>query len=453
MDGNSSMETFFYVLKAISAVLIGIYILYLSTPAQNFQSNRSISKTGNFIFSAIAKKLGFKLANVGMFSFPVLYGKMDDYDFFAQINKIHIDDKYLQVFEFGVRFNTPFEEKFHITKVDSKQPVSESDWWYESVESGDVEFDLKMETSYKNSLNTVVAILTYNLRKEVLLLAQSSDYVRISNDKIHIYYKELDNNSTEMVLKNINTIFTLTKMIMSYSDLRKLHIKNVTHDPISKVRLNCLKVLMENYPRDKEIDTLLKTCLDDVYLPIQFEAGLNLGAAGLNHILKIISKEKIADDKLVLLAVTAFGDALFKKSSTALVDVFTNYNKKKLKLEILKTFKKFENENLRSFLEPLLDHTDDDIVDGAVEALATCGNIQSVEKLLHRGGKSINPFFRSRVNESVLKIQSRFGSVEKGWLSVSELSGTEGELSLTDLAGEGSVSISEPLKKKGIRKV
>jgi len=78
-----------------------------------------------------------------------------------------------------------------------------------------------------------------------------------------------------------------------------------------------------------------------------------------------------------------------------------------------------------------------------INALAVCGRINAVEKLFKLGKNSLNPFTQRRVKEAILRIQSRLGAVEKGWLSLSQLEEMEGALSLADLAGKGALSSPE----------
>ncbi len=435
----SVMEIFFLF---IIIVILFFLILGVSSVKNNMSKN-----SGNEIFQRIADTMGLRFIKGGMFGHPRVLGEIDGIHVFAGVNKVFSDRGYINLFEFSARFNYSVRGKLRITTRKTNPPLEEYESDYEVVDSGDIDFDSAMETGYTESPDTAIAILTKDLRSKIMALAKNSDYARVSRYGIHIYNNKTEVSSPESVVDGIINLIDIAKLILSYSDYRSLHIDNVLKDPINKVKLNNLKVLVSNYPHDNEIEELLKGCFKCEDLSIQFEAAKNVRPEGLHHILDLLSKNKIIDHEIIIEAVRTFGDALFKESAPVLIDVYNYYHRKNMRLEILKTFRKFSDETLSPFLESLLDYTDDDIVDGAVDTLATCGNVQSVGKLLQLSGKSINPFFRNRINETVLQIQSRLGSVEKGWLSVSELKESDGALSIADAADEGALSISDSDKK------
>ncbi|MCP4134466.1 MAG: hypothetical protein GY754_26065 [bacterium] len=76
-----------------------------------------------------------------------------------------------------------------------------------------------------------------------------------------------------------------------------------------------------------------------------------------------------------------------------------------------------------------------------IETLGRCGGIEQIEELHTLGKKSLNPIIKTAVRETIQQIQSRLGDVEKGWLSVEELTETDGGLSMANEAEKGSLSI------------
>lgn len=427
--------------------IIVIIILVIRLMFYSNSKKKHPVKTGNIVLKKTAENLGIKFIKGGFFNYPKILGEIDGLQLFAGWNKIYGNSIESAVFEISVRYNYSVRGKLRIVTSSPSVLVPEYEADILKVEIGDPDFDQVMDTGYTGKPDTAIAILTFELRREILELAKISDYFKVSRYGIYIYNINADVNSPESITSNLKRIVSLANLVLSLNDFRTLHIHNIIHDPVKNVRLNNLRILNTSYPVDREISLLLKECLNDKDLEIQFEAARHLQPEGLNFIIKLINDNKLHDRGLLVEAIKAFGDFTFKESADLLKELFKNHNHKTIRVEILKAFKNFSDEKISPFLVSLLESDDDYIIEEAVGALGTCGDIYAVEKLLHLAEHSINPFFRSMINDSIARIQSRLGDVEKGWLSVSEVRKNEGDLSLADGASEGAMSIIEGEKK------
>ncbi len=422
----------------ISVLIIFAVIMIFSFAVNN---QRYTVKTGNAVLKKTADIMSLRFVKGGIFNEPKVLGVSEGLNVFAGWNKINKRGGSELVFEIGVRFHLPVRGKLRLAPRQSGVPLADFEIVYSTVQTGDINYDFEIETGYSGSPDNAIAISTSDVRSEILSLNSLSDYVRVSQYGIHVYNLKIDTGSADVIVSYLKRIIAFAKLLLSYDDFKKLHIHNILHDHSSGVRLNNLKMITSHYPVDNEIDALLNTCLRDEDLHLQFEAAKHVRPGGMEHILNMMKTGLIADEKTLLEAVRFFGDTSFKGASDYLVEVFGNNHRENVRLQILSAIRKTGDEKLSPFLVSLLDSRDSDIVGEAVAALATCGDINAVEKLLKAGEHSINPFFRNSISEAVAGIQSRLGDAEEGWLSVSETGKTEGQLSLAGAGEAGSLSI------------
>ncbi len=113
-------------------------------------------------------------------------------------------------------------------------------------------------------------------------------------------------------------------------------------------------------------------------------------------------------------------------------------------------------EKLSPFLIKELEKNESQYRNYLIEALGNCGRVNAVEKLLEIGKSTLNPLLRSSVKEAIIKIQSRLGNADKGWLSVTQLDEIDGALSLADRVTDGSLSLVNKrlsIRNKDLREI
>ena len=184
-------------------------------------------------------------------------------------------------------------------------------------------------------------------------------------------------------------------------------------------------------------------CLNSDDVMIQFEAAKHLKPRGFEHIIRLIKENKISGAQNIMDAATAMGNAGYHEGAPFLMELYPAAKTPVFREAVLKACKKMGAPSLSPFLVSLLKGKGDDVRDLAIEALATCGTVDSVERLMKLGDDSMSPFLKSRVDETIAAIQARLGDVEKGWLSSVALGDKEGALSKADGPEEGALSREE----------
>ncbi|HOS39045.1 MAG TPA: HEAT repeat domain-containing protein [Spirochaetota bacterium] len=165
----------------------------------------------------------------------------------------------------------------------------------------------------------------------------------------------------------------------------------------------------------------------------------------------IIAADTATHDVLME-AVSLLVSRLRKKSLPHLRDLFRRLDKqdamKDVRLKALEMLQQLADRRQAPFLAGLLDHADDDILIGAIRALAACGTVKEVERLYRLGQARGDSTIRTAVREAIDAIQERLGKVDAGWLSLPDDSTLDGALSTPEIDRAGGLSDPEKDRKK-----
>ncbi len=399
------------------------------------------SGTRSVVLNAVAHTHNLKYVKGGFLGYPKGEGEIEGLPVFLCWKKSAI-------LEISIWFDNSDKKQFSITSKGEKTVAADFSLDSGLVKSGDDIFDSLLDINVAKRPDKVIAILTFGIREKIISLSENSYHLSLSNNSICVTDIKSKSISYASIISILDKMVSISKFIISDNDFKKLHINNIKYDKVANVKLLNLKMLLENYRKDKEINDMLKSSVSDWDYMVQYKAAKYLGIEGFYHVVKLVRERKIEGDNLLLDALRDVGKRNFRKAADSLIQEFHNVHEESFRLNILDTLKKLGDERFSSFLLSLLEHSDDDIVNGAVDALSTCGDVHAVEKILDVAGRSINPFFRSKLNETVLQIQSKLGLAKKGWLSVTDPRLGEGKLSLVDGADEGSLSIAYSDLKK-----
>ena len=110
--------------------------------------------------------------------------------------------------------------------------------------------------------------------------------------------------------------------------------------------------------------------------------------------------------------------------------MFTESRERKIRLAILKTFANMADQSLTPLLLEILQSKEETEVIAALKALASCGTVEAMEHLYEIHQKGPSSPIRNEASHTMGAIQARLGG-DKGWLSVTDMSGSQGGLSMT----------------------
>jgi hypothetical protein len=317
----------------------------------------------------------------------------------------------------------------------------------EDILTGDRAFDDTMLIGGSSPFR-VSALMNEGLRKKLLDILRKSVMVNLTSSWFEVVFRHGSLGLEEIVAFVRETVAVSLDMT-SGTDFRARLIGNIRNDSVPGVRALCIRHLAAHFPADGEITGLLRGALQDGDLPVRMEAALNLGFEGLEFLGRLIDEGKYFVEDDTLRIVKAFGDQRFRGGIPVLKKLFSQGAGETVLLAILKAFAAIGDTGLSGFLLDYANHPDYDVRRGVMDALGACGTVETVEPLLKILKSSLNPLFRSDVQKAVASIQSRLGGADAGWLSVTEVSGTDGALSLSGGAGEGALSGEGKMGKDG----
>ena len=435
-----------YIVIAI-IILIFLFIALFGKGRKKEESGGGRVKSANDIYREAAEMLGVRFIKGGVLSAPRILGDVEGMTVTAGTKLLSMGGNQIAVFERGVRYEFECDGILEIVSGGDEMYAGTAFSERLAVSCGDDAFDSVMTIYYSKTPSCAIALLDSRLRSAILDLKKNAGILLVSRHGIHIYNREGCGDPAEIALV-IRNIVDVAKIVLENSDFRRMHIENIRSDPVPAVRLKNIRMLLSHYPLDGEISRLLDACMEDPDVLMQFEAAKYLKARGFEHIIRLVREKKITKVKLIIEAVDAMGDGAYRDAAPFLMELFEAVTNTDLRTAILATAKKLGAAPLSPFLVSLLKGRGDDTRDLAIDALSTCGTVESVEKLLKLSEDSMNPFLKNRIGETVAAIQARLGDVEKGWLSEVAITGKEGALSKADGADEGALSKMEDEKGK-----
>ena len=298
-----------------------------------------------------------------------------------------------------------------------------------------------------------LALLNSNVRQHLLLLKKNTDAILINNNKFQVglntsydlladkFYTDVT-ESVRKISKIINKILLLHAYLVNKINVKKRIIANFKNDPIQEFRLQCLDKLISHYMLDDEVDSAIVDALSDEYLLVQITAAKNLGEKGLKHLLKILKKPELLPDEQIY-DLLIFLDANDKSISLKTLKLLLKHSRVDFVVaEILKMYQEKDDNGISSFLVEELKHKSSRIQRLLLDTIGTIGLIEDVESLksLVRSYPENEKYFAN----AIVQIQTRYGiKPEKGWLTLSEVSESEGALSINEGAEQGALSVDD----------
>ncbi|MEW6367309.1 MAG: HEAT repeat domain-containing protein [Acidobacteriota bacterium] len=148
-------------------------------------------------------------------------------------------------------------------------------------------------------------------------------------------------------------------------------------------------------------------------------------------------------DRVVTAAALAAGERKHEVSLAALCDIVSGPRSTATRAAAATALGHFQGEQARAAVVGALHAEEEDVRLAAIRSLARCGAAEEVADLLdiEKSGSSRQ---RAWARQAVASIQGRLGRVERGWMSMTEETATEGALSVDTAAPEGSLSLDAP---------
>ncbi|MCP4132006.1 MAG: HEAT repeat domain-containing protein [bacterium] len=309
------------------------------------------------------------------------------------------------------------------------------------VKTGDKEFDDKMLIAAENP-SIVKTILHEELREQILSLACGVTSFELKKDSIRIvleFHEIFDCTVLPEIMRAMSSI------LMGVNDsifLKKRLIENFYEEEDWHARLNTVKMLSYHFFRDDDTKLVLNDSLRDEHPEINIEAAKYLKEKGLKFLVSMLESFEDKSDPLIPEIIRILAEKKYKQSIPCLKALFDEPKSDIVQIEILSAFRDFGDEKLNTFLLEKLHIKEYKIFSLVIEALGTCGNLDAVEPLYEMTKYSSDSPVREAAKKAIGLIQSRHGQGDKGWLSMTELSETDGALSISDKAEKGALSVN-----------
>ncbi len=418
-----------YIIAAAGiAIYLGLRLINKQSDAHQF----------NLLFKSISKAFNLKFTRGGIRGLPRLNGTINDMHVIIDTcNDINNQKQIMLLVYFYSQIDDDFEIQIKNPSGNTVPPGNTS-----VIKTGDDAFDKRMRTA-ASSFHIIAAMLTEHVRKNILYLASECTDLHITKTSIRLNMPVSWVQKSKRLVHCLKTSLSLAKELAHCEDYRKRIIDNISGCDEPKVKLRNIHALVAGFGIDQDIRKLLRKTMRDDEIAIRIESASHLGKEGCKYLTEIlIEGSSVPTDKLKILIVKILKERRYTGAVLALIDIIEKTSNRDLITGVLEAFEAIGDERVSTLLMVRLNDEDSDIRLLAIRALASCGTVSAVEPLHKLAGDTLNPMVRIATLKAIERIQSRLGNVERGWLSVAELSDREGALSMADGAGKGSLSMA-----------
>ncbi|HNV46418.1 MAG TPA: hypothetical protein PLE73_01660 [Spirochaetota bacterium] len=308
----------------------------------------------------------------------------------------------------------------------------------DDIAVGDDRFDDECLCKSNNTL-FLLSRLGSALRSRLLAFADRADEFTITHAGFTARFSAVTGERPAFIDRTAEEMIAIHRAITG-SPATKPRLKSIIFDdPIAHVRLRCL----EAYAAQFGLDASFERCLADADIGVQIAAARHLGEKGLSHLATLIgSQPDIADeDKTEIIRFC--NERTHPLPGTILATLLDGAHHRDLLSEAIGACRFSSDPSLSEHLLRRLERAglDDLLRLEIILVLGDCGTLAAVEPLYRIAeNRRLSSGPRTAANEAIARIQSRQGTGERGWLSVSTPAGKEGALSITRGAGQGALS-------------
>lgn len=426
-------------------VKIGIEMLK-STVVDDITSlpdNNWTSIMSKEILTQLTDKLNKKYNNSFHTSVNAIVGNINDFK--ISISKNEETNYYY--YNIIINYNLLINSTIHITNETASSTLKKS-VGFDDILTGDKLFDKKMLLESSNPLY-IIAFLNNKVRKTILGLERISKTIIMDNSRIITHLPYSDKITVNSLFTETMILISLCEDLIQSKNLKRRLKDNIITETDPDVRLKNIESLATNFSIDQEVKEVFEQALDDQEIRVQVEVAQYLDEQGMQHLVTSLQTNNKIPGRLRNRIINILAAQNYTESIPFLKSLLLSSTNNKQSIEILKAFTSFATTELNDFLLELFSKKDSEMHSAIIEALATCGETSAIATLTTYAKGSINPLVRASVSKTIDQIQARNGTVEKGWLSISELSEKEGALSISDTPEDSALIIRE--KKKLIK--
>lgn len=221
--------------------------------------------------------------------------------------------------------------------------------------------------------------------------------------------------------------------------------KNARQDPVSGVRVLCLRTLLREYPEHASIGPLLREATQDADAEVRLEAGTALGLEGVAALNALVADPSVEDD-LAARAAASLGPRMDASTGRATLRQEMAASGPRQRLSTARACTAALGTHGDPQDEPLLlalatGQRDEALRLAAVRALGHVGSAQAVPSLADLADSG-TPDLRRAGREAIATIQARLQGATPGQLSLDP--GSAGQIALAD---DAAGRLSEPPAK------
>lgn len=303
---------------------------------------------------------------------------------------------------------------------------------------GDAIFDDQVMIEAENHC-AMLALLDCNVRQRLIELGRRSSYFEFSDSGANAYLREESIKKPDELVACIELAALIGKNLSLSSDVRKMLMVNIDKEPVTVLRVANIDALGKHFTLDEEIRELFIKNLGDENLDVQIASARYLGKDGMRHLVSLLEQADGISEAMILKIISIFGSDEFRESAPVLKNLFVTLESDAAKIGILSALGNIGDGEHAPFVAEQLHGHSHEVTIAAIEALGSCGTVESVERLYGLLDGSLS----KHAEKAIAAIQARLGDVEKGWLSTAALAEKEGALSNADGAEEGALSKEE----------
>ncbi|MCP4131053.1 MAG: HEAT repeat domain-containing protein [bacterium] len=402
----------------------------------------------NILLEEIKKSLPLALVEGDFRKNPYLHGYIDSFE--ISIRRFY--SKKNEHLGIEIKYKKRIQAEIHISN-ETRISKMKKGLGIDDILSGDQTFDDALLITAPDPCY-IAALLNKTAREQIHKLAINTMNLEITpgSIRINIFENDLSHDLSNALSSYVALMLSIGNSFTNGLTIKQRLLANIASETLPAVRLNNIQMLMSHFSIDKDVNQTLDGCLNNNDIETRIEAARYLKDKGMEFLVKTLKTETSLSEDLKIKIITIFRENGYNKSVPALKTLFSQKREdgsvhRELQAEIIKAFSSFGDTKLNSFLLKLLEDNISNFSLSVITALGSCGTVESVETLYTLAKKSSFPAVKNAAQNSIQQIQSRLGTAENGWLSIEELSETDGALSFSDSATEGSLSITEDENK------
>jgi len=209
---------------------------------------------------------------------------------------------------------------------------------------------------------------------------------------------------------------------------KKRLLNNILNDPIAEVRRKNIRMAGVHLKKDAAVrDSLFQAMTGDPDFRNRYEAALLLSEPGLEYMMEMLDTG--IDDTLRCDIVYEFRKKNYIKSIPHLKKI-CGEQAPSVRNAIIEALLALEIKPDLSFYAEYLQFMEQEACLTLITLYEAEGDIASVEYLYKISEEGRNSTIRNAAHHAMATIQSRLGQGDKGWLSIAEMKGYDGALSI-----------------------